>query len=53
MPAVGMYLSLDRVSELLAKRGAPATEPRAAVVGSLKEALLARKRGAAVRVVTP
>jgi ATP phosphoribosyltransferase regulatory subunit len=53
MPAVGMYLSLDRVSELVAKRGGPAPEPAAAVVGSLKEALLARKRGAAVRVVTP
>jgi ATP phosphoribosyltransferase regulatory subunit len=53
MPAVGMYLSLDRISELLMKRGAAPQEPNVAKVGSLREALDARKRGETIRVVTP
>jgi hypothetical protein len=45
-----MYLSLDRVSELLGKRGASPAEPRAAKVRTLREALEARKRGEIIRV---
>jgi ATP phosphoribosyltransferase regulatory subunit len=50
MPAVGLYLSLDRISELLARRDVPAPEPKAAVVGTLREALRARERGETVRM---
>ncbi len=50
MPAVGMYLSLDRVSELLTRRGASSAEPEAATVDSLRQALLARVRGERIRV---
>ena len=50
MPAIGFYLSLDRVSELLAKRGISSPESEVSTVESLKEALEARRRGARVRV---
>ncbi len=50
MPAVGMYLSLDRVSQLLARRGASSKEPEATTVDSLRQALLARERGERIRV---
>jgi len=52
MPAVGFYLSLDRVSELLAKRGVSSPEAGASTVRSLGEALKARKQGKRV-VVEP
>jgi len=50
LPAVGFYLSLDRVSELLAKRGVSSPEGDVSSVGSLKESLAARERGETVRV---
>jgi len=50
LPAVGFYLSLDRVSELLAKRGVSSPEGDVSSVGSLKESLAARERGERVRV---
>jgi ATP phosphoribosyltransferase regulatory subunit len=52
MPAIGFYLSLDRVSELLAKRGVSSPEAEAFSAASLSEALEARKRGKRV-VVEP
>jgi ATP phosphoribosyltransferase regulatory subunit len=50
MPAIGFYLSLDRVSELLAKRGMSSPEKEVSSVGSLQEALAARERGERVLV---
>jgi ATP phosphoribosyltransferase regulatory subunit len=50
MPAVGFYLSLDRVSELLAKRGLSPPEREISVTSSLNDALAARMRGESVRV---
>ncbi|HEY7697773.1 MAG TPA: ATP phosphoribosyltransferase regulatory subunit, partial [Vicinamibacteria bacterium] len=52
MPAVGFYLSLDRASELLAKRGISSPDAAASTVRSLREALLARKSGERI-VVKP
>ena len=52
MPAVGFYLSLDRVSELLAKRGVTSKDAEVSRVESLGEALEARKQGKRV-VVEP
>jgi ATP phosphoribosyltransferase regulatory subunit len=52
MPAVGFYLSLDRTSELLAKRGISSPDAAASTVRSLREALLARKSGERI-VVKP
>jgi ATP phosphoribosyltransferase regulatory subunit len=52
MPAVGFYLSLDRVSELLAKRGVSSKDAGVSTVRSLSEALHARKQGKRV-VVEP
>jgi ATP phosphoribosyltransferase regulatory subunit len=45
LPAVGFYLSLDRVSELLSKRGVAPPEDEASPVSSLREAIDKRKRG--------
>ena len=50
MPAVGFYLSLDRVSELIAKRGGTPPEEAVAAVASPREALEARRQGKRVRV---
>ena len=50
MPAVGMYLSLDRVSELLTRRGASSPGQEVETVTTLKDALRARDRGKSVRV---
>jgi ATP phosphoribosyltransferase regulatory subunit len=50
MPAVGFYLSLDRISELLARRGTRSARAEVSSVASLKEALDARRRGERVRV---
>jgi ATP phosphoribosyltransferase regulatory subunit len=50
MPAVGFYLSLDRVSELLAKRGGTPPEEEVTAVPSPREALEARKQGKRVKV---
>jgi ATP phosphoribosyltransferase regulatory subunit len=52
MPAVGFYLSLDRASELLAKRGITSPDAAVSTVRSLREALAARKRGERI-VVKP
>jgi ATP phosphoribosyltransferase regulatory subunit len=52
LPAIGFYLSLDRVSELLGKRGVSSTEAGPSTVRSLSEALAARKQGKRV-VVEP
>jgi ATP phosphoribosyltransferase regulatory subunit len=45
MPAIGFYLSLDRVSELLSKRGMSLAEAAAQRVSSPREAMEARKQG--------
>jgi ATP phosphoribosyltransferase regulatory subunit len=50
MPAVGFYLSLDRVAELLSKRGGSALEDEAERVSSVSEAIEARRRGKTVRI---
>jgi ATP phosphoribosyltransferase regulatory subunit len=50
MPAVGFYLSLDRVSELLSKRGGSAPEDEAEEVSSAGDAIEARRRGKKVRM---
>jgi ATP phosphoribosyltransferase regulatory subunit len=50
MPAVGFYLSLDRVAELLSKRGGSALEDEAEPVSSVSEAIEARRRGNTVRI---
>ncbi|MGH9321492.1 MAG: ATP phosphoribosyltransferase regulatory subunit [Vicinamibacteria bacterium] len=50
LPAVGFYLSLDRISELLARRGFFPKPPESASVGSLAEALEARLAGKNVKV---
>lgn len=50
LPAVGFYLSLDRLSELLAEKNASASQAAPPRGLGLEEALAARKRGERVKV---
>jgi ATP phosphoribosyltransferase regulatory subunit len=50
IPAVGFYLSLDRLAEVLVKRGWNAPLSAARDVAELREALSVRSRGERVRV---
>jgi ATP phosphoribosyltransferase regulatory subunit len=50
IPAVGFYLSLDRVSELLARRGLVRPGPEPLAVDTLLDARKARRRGVSVIV---